>query len=701
MAFTNGSRGNGRLPMINFRLVLSALLSLSLLAGPMVLVSCGGSDPEPEPERTSSKRKKRSSSSKKSSSSRKKSSSSKRSSSSKSSSRRGSSDLEDEVAALLGEARSSGASTAFASAYRKAKKYYDDARNMDDESRAEARYKRAKSGLAELLEEYEDLKKKKGELDKLAKEAEEAKTAAEEAGAEKLAPDDYKDAVDLLAEAKEAASEASSASDVKQVADDYKTAAELFADAIDLAKRNAAQSERAQAELTAMQRYKDQAKQQGADVKAITDWAQAERSERQATADLDAGRFQAAINSYQQATQSYIRALQSTVSAEKMAELVKKNQAETKAFLEQQRLLEEKRIAADKETELAKAKAKQLALEAQRRAAQGGSGVVPLGSGGNIGGGFNEQFASQNLSAAANYLNASLYRQELDEEDEEFLNEHYKKLASTLQYDPETGVAFMDLRSGANMRKDFKDMVGSLHRKKYISFINTFIEGSEEAQSFMGNTRGTFLLPIPFKYRAKVEWDMSIQTMDSNGTFNVIMMYDKRKSHYLTNWIHWQSSTRGATPKTVRAVPGKYSGSANYWFDKTRDIGMVVEFNAPGVDLGTDEPTEEQLTDNAKMTVIYDTKTDPIENTFTSSGPITTGGYIGFKWNRVKFTVKRLKISGILDKEAAVAQLRKITRIKKKGPSRKKAPAKPTQKVSPSDLLNPGGGKGGQPDFDF
>ena len=155
----------------------------------------------------------------------------------------------------------------------------------------------------------------------------------------------------------------------------------------------------------------------------------------------------------------------------------------------------------------------------------------------------------------------------------------------------------------------------------------------------------------------------------------------------------------------MKAVPGKYSGSANYWFDKTRDIGMVVEFDAPGEDLGTDEPTEEQLTDNAKMTVIYDTKTDPIENTFKSSGPITFSGFVGFKWHRVKFTVKRLKISGILDKETAVSMLRAITGIKKKGPSKRKAPEKeaPEKKQgSPDDLLKLGGGKGGnEPDFDF
>ena len=244
--------------------------------------------------------------------------------------------------------------------------------------------------------------------------------------------------------------------------------------------------------------------------------------------------------------------------------------------------------------------------------------------------------------------------------------------------------------------------VTTLHRKKYISFINTFMEGADDAQSFMANTRGTFIIPIPFKYRAKVEWDMSIQTMDANGTFNTIMMYDpKKQSQYMTNWIHWQSSTRGAEPKTLRAVPGKYSGSANYWFDKTRDIGMSVEFKSPGEDLETDEPTEDELTKTATMTMLYDTKVDPLRNTFESKSTITHSGYVGFKWNRVKFTVKRLKISGILDKELAVAQLKKIMKIRPSKKKKKKEPPKKKQTGTGLDsLLKPTKG-GKDSDFDF
>jgi hypothetical protein len=128
---------------------------------------------------------------------------------------------------------------------------------------------------------------------------------------------------------------------------------------------------------------------------------------------------------------------------------------------------------------------------------------------------------------------------------------------------------------------------------------------------------------------------------------------------------------------------------------------MSVEFKAPGEDPETDEPTEEELTKTASLTCLYDTKIDPLENTFRSKNPITHSGYVGFKWNRVKFTVKRLKISGILDKEMAVAQLKKIMRIK---PSKKKKKPQPAKKkptgTDLDSLLKPAKG-GNKPDFDF
>ena len=274
------------------------------------------------------------------------------------------------------------------------------------------------------------------------------------------------------------------------------------------------------------------------------------------------------------------------------------------------------------------------------------------------------QYHLSRLRNDSEYLRG--YTQNLVPEDEELLRDNYRKLAPSLTYDPETGMASLDYTNGRRLHAEFGDVVTNLRRKRYITFIDPIVREGQRDLSFAANTAGTFIIPIPFKYLVRVEWDMSIQSLDVNGKFNCIVMYDRKKSHYLTDWVHWGSSQRGTAPKWVKMHPDKkLRRNADWWFDKTRDVGMIVEFKMPGGDLAG---TTEEITSTATMSCTYDAKLDPAVNTFVSKNPITDSGYIGFKWHRVKFKVKNLKISGILDKQLAVAQLKKLMGIKSTSP---------------------------------
>ena len=643
---------------------LTALMPFAFIASmlsPLLLVSCGGGgggsdiemlddeDDSRDKKRTASKRKKKSDSKKEKSGSRKSSSSN--------------DDAIDELDDLFAEAKDLGANDMFASAYRSARKYFNDGKDEDDASKAKKKFDRARRAIESVIEDAKDAQKEIASAKKLKEKAAEKKAEATKLGADKLAPDDFKDAEAELADANDALSDG----DPGQASEAYEAAIQIFDDAIEAAKENQALVARAEQERGAMDAFKTQAKAADADTKAIDDWLLATQQEREGDSNLEQGNFQAAISSYKQATQGYVAALKAVKSDAELAEMMEKADAAAKAFREQELALAAKKIDAD--TEKARIKA-----EAQKVARRNtGTAVIPPGASAAD---FQKQMAKQALSTVIAEFQPELYPQELDEEDEQFLRDNYQKLASALTYDPDTGAAVLDYMSSKTMSADWARLYNSLRRKKYLSFTNPMGgEGSELQQSFLANTEGTLLILVPFKFRVRVEWDMSIQTMDASGKFHCILMYDaKKKSHYRTDWIHWQAAPLGK-PKTVRLYPNKeFQGSANYWFDKTRDVPMLVEFKMPGGDIESTEPTLDELHDSALLKCVYNRGLDEHENTYTSSSPFEHGGFVGFQWNRTKFTVKKLKITGILDKQKAVDLLRKKLGKKKKTSSRKKKP---------------------------
>ncbi len=640
------------------------LVALSLIAVP-ALVSCS-SEPEEEPKKASSSRKKKSSKKKSgSSSSRKK----------KESKSRDSNELaiQETVEQLVARAKKIGASKAFADDYRAARKQQTRGENYLDEDetkKARTAFERAERDLERLLKDYADYEKKLKSAKALIAKIEEEKTKAEEAGAPETAEVDYEDAVSTFEAAQKELADATPET-IEEIESELENAKMLFADAVEFAGEAAKTKKRALAEQATMTLYKKQAEDSGANSKALSDWLAAGQVERDAASHFEEGNFDAAVTTYQQAAAAYIRALENTVSKAEMAAFMAQAAKERERMLEHEKEMEKQRLASAEK--IATEKASAIAKLGGRPGS--GTYVPPAGgSSGDIEADMRRQAAAAQMTTLAGEFEATRYPQELDAEDEEFLREHYQLLSKELHYDPDSGIAFIDYTNGGRMLADLgshrltKRVIKNLRDKKYLQFQNPLTPDAGESQSFQGNTKGVFYIPVPFKYRVRVEWDMAIQTMDANGSFNCIVMYDpEKRNSYMTEWIHWRYSVGGGRPKSLLEFDEFKGRSANYWFNKTKDVKMLVEYAMPGAAIDNPDPTIEDLMSSAKMTCVYDRGFDEKKNEYVSEKPFQTGGLVGFKWSRSKFTFKGLRIAGILDKPTAVKMLRRQTGKKKTG----------------------------------
>jgi hypothetical protein len=135
------------------------------------------------------------------------------------------------------------------------------------------------------------------------------------------------------------------------------------------------------------------------------------------------------------------------------------------------------------------------------------------------------------------------------------------------------------------------------------------------------------------------------------------MVDPKTYSGYAAQWMNVGVLRRGGVPK-VGPAPPAYRDYADRWFDKTRSVPMQMEFRMPDPDKGG-EPLK-----SGRFTVTYDIGGSTPGINFLSNDDYTDG-WVAFQWNRVKFQVQNLVITGILDKQAAVAQLREKLGVKK------------------------------------
>lgn len=576
-------------------------------------------------------------------------------------------DIAAEVEGLLEEAKKLGAEKSQGEALAATQKVIASAEEAEGEA-SKKKYKQARTRLKRILDEQLKINESIKKLATTQAEVDAAKKKADAAKAAENSPLLYKEGQDLHKKANDAFAKRTMES-VELASRSYLQAKDRFEQAALAAADNITYRKGAEDEKKEMLKYKEMARAKQADEKAATDWLQANQAEREADRYFVNAEFQTAIEIFRQATRQYQGAVQALQSDEENRLMMEKMAAEALASATQGRP-----ASPGGETE----------AEPDPLPSRGTPVPVPiptpvpqvtaLGGGAPVPGGFNPD----------------VFKQDLDAEDEAFLTEHYRKLTPSgiIQYDVSTGAVSLDYALGKDVKTDA--LLPGM-QKAWISFKPMFAptknqtpeqQRENSAFSFEGNTQGTVIFPVPFRFFSRVEWDMQIGTMDNNATFNVLLMFDtKKKGAYMTDWLRTGIMRAGLPNLGSRGLDPQYLKPANEWFLKTRDIPMLVDYQMSDLKTG-------------KFTVTYDVGGDE-EITQSVAGTNYTRGYIAFKWSRVKFKVVGLHMSGILDKEAAVAQLRKSLKLPKAKASKEKA--EPEAEPEPDPTISGGEGDGAGP----
>ncbi|MEM7231514.1 MAG: hypothetical protein AAF517_05040, partial [Planctomycetota bacterium] len=259
------------------------------------------------------------------------------------------------------------------------------------------------------------------------------------------------------------------------------------------------------------------------------------------------------------------------------------------------------------------------------------------------------------------------YPNELDEEDEAFLQEHIRDLTplGAASYDPITGKILLDYSIGRVAKKEINVLKTKKKHLDWEDFTTKAVPTDqldpEATFGLGGNTDGFVIAPVPFRYGVKVTFDMNILTMTGAGSFGVVVNFDpKKKSFYRTNFLNIARVTSGSIPKWKPVKGEKGTKNANYWADKTRRIPWDITYEMPNPDKASKGPTK-----SARVSVTYDIAGDDETANIANMTSRMQRGYVGFMWNQVKFRLFKLKICGVIDKEMAVAELRRKLGIKK------------------------------------
>ena len=510
---------------------------------------------------------------------------------------------------------------------KKARRYKDDA----DFKKARSYYKRAQNLLREMLDASAENAAQVAEATDARKRADEARAGAQKAEAEKNAPTEWKDGEKYYKEGIAALEKR----EVDVAVAAFEDAAATFDEAEEMAlegKRARLLAERFKANMAGL---KQRARKAGADVKAISIWQQADSAEIEAATYLETGDFEIAAQNYRSATQMYTQALKSVMDEAAFAEEMEVARAEQRKRLE--------------------------AWQEQQRERGTLAGRVPPpppspGSSGNPTstpvappiGGFPPGIGID-LGPPALCVKdvATSFPQELDDEDEAFLVENLHHLSKAARYDPDTGGIELDYSNGERLKTEIiTGSTPSRHvwfRDKQLASAGGDIPESAWTSMF-GNTKGFVQIPVPFKYQVRMTWAFGIETMTGKGNFGAFVALDKKKKSRLrTNFADIGLIQSSSPPKWRR---GKKPGpNANYWHTKQREVNWVVEFTSENPD---GKSTLE--------TIYHHGGEEEFSNKVT--GKLGKTGFVGFEWAETRFRIKKLKVCGFLDKEAAVAILR-------------------------------------------
>ncbi len=572
-----------------------------------------------------------------------------------------SSKLQGSVDELLEQVKKGGAQKSSPEEMEKIASFLDKAAVASEKGKATEVSKNlrlAEKALKSIAAEQEKVQEAAKALEPLKTAAEDAKKQADAQRAAQNAPETYQRGLDALAKAKEAAAKRTPAS-LPQAQSHYTRAEESFQEAAQSAKENELARLEAEEEKKAMLVQKAKATEKDAEHKAAVEWNLAGQNERQADRQLSRGDFASARETFKVTQSQYAEALQALLRSEEEAS---RNKPVADSQLAAQQPEPSTLQTPPGEPNSTQASTPEPAVTVQQPV----KAAVPTSTA-------SINFP-ENFDPAAPYL-----KQELDSEDEEFLLMNFAKLCPSgrLEYDHFSAAASIDYTVGDDVQKDvtFPDPT---MKKTHVLFKTPAAPGAkpldaaqrrqQSAFSFQGNTKGMILFPIPFRFYCRVDFFMQVHVMDQANNFSVLVMNTPGKGGYMTDWCR----TGTTTALSSKGIPPAFLKSSNDWFDKLHQKPMLVQYVLTTPKTGT-------------LTNVYNNEEGASELEDKLTVKLSTAQYsrgkVGFKWNRVKFSVIGLRITGLLDKQAAVDMLRTKLKVKKSTPSK----GKTEDKSQPSD----------------
>jgi hypothetical protein len=617
-------------------------------------------------------------------------------------------DLQEQALAELEKARKADAKKLFPEEFGRAEKRIQAAEDMligGQLANAEREFRAAIRSLKTVINDAQEIAGALKEAETARDKADEARKQAVALQAEQIAPIPLKEAGEVYEKGQKSLEEMSLRS-LKSARGTFVQAAELFRQAGELAERNQRFKKLAESAREGMLKYKQIAADNQAETKALQEWQLAESEERRAESEMEHAEFQNAAQFYEAANRQYAQALLRVTSDAEFAKLMEQAKKEQ----------EEERLIAAQKTEAELKLYQQMREEAQARqtARTSPTVVIPPTFPGGLPGGPGKAISF--VPDCTQGLDPTQYPQNLDDEDEAFLQEHLSHLSpiAAAGYDPVTGRVLLDYTDGNRLKRE-KLVFLTQETQRNLKFEDQIVHAVGDLEqlrgtstlSMMGFTKGTVLFPVPFRYRVRITWDLNIDTLTGRGTFGCIFNFD-RNNHYRTNFLNIGNVAAAQVPKWAN-YPGEQGGPALNWYNRQRAVPWRVDFQMP-------DPAQaaKGATKSALITVVYDVDLDDErtnKSSIDSPSEARMRGFAGIYWDDVRFKVRNLQVCGILDKEKAVALLRRQLGIKKSKPSAKPAAGSPEEEPE-EDPTAPAGGesalkpadkkkKEGDKDFDF
>jgi len=480
----------------------------------------------------------------------------------------------------------------------------------------------AERGLRELIRQAEDFKTKEKAAQEEKKKAEAAIAEAKKNGVDKDCRELFQEAMDFMTRGND---EIKDPLKIARASANYKRVVMRLIEAESAAKDARVWKEKAETQLKATKAMEGRAVEGGAEKTALVMMVQARQFIRDGQSEFDRGRYAEAHRYYQSAERTFAEALKNAMA---MKEFAKGNTPSLP------------------ETPAPKPGGNELPLpEPVVPEPAGKEEVEPaidLGAG--------KKATGDNTPAVV-----AVEGSELSPEDEEFLQRNISKFFSKISptYDAVTGEITLEYNFGEDFKKDLLYPTGVVP-SDYLGFKDILGIGKRQAKGqnavglvFTGNTRGFFLLPVPFKDTVTIEYFLEIMMMKTEGAMTAIFLSSPDgKNYYGANFATLEVWSQGR-PRRQPSPIAEYRKSANYWFSKVKIGGVPMRI--------TCEPFEGEK-DKIKVAVYYDT--DEHEQPANVAKLPGRSGLVGFSWYMTKFNIRQLSITGKLDKKLAVKYLR-------------------------------------------